>query len=218
MPHPFLYNDSYDNVYAYTRAPGDRFSTLPEVPYARTVPDRKALGHRLYSDQQRDDHALVVYEGYAKPARDHTMVRLRDDHDANVDVVYDSYAKPARDQPTGRLFTDRPDSSEHESDQDSNNLRKRSYDCQSSDESESVAGKRSRFERDPHFDSNIPFSDLIQGISDSLGLPLTKTTVKPSKKPYACMVRTMNPRRRNSYHFHLGLRHYGKTLTPILKA
>ena len=170
-----LRTDSYDNVYAYTRAPGDRFSTLPEVPYARTVPDRKALGHRLYSDRQRDDHAPVVYEGYADPAR------LGDERDSNVDVLYDGYA---RDQPTGRFFTDRPDSSGHESDPDSNNLRKRSYD---SDESESVAGKRSRLEWDPHFDSDIPFSDLIQGISDSMGLPLTKTTVKPSKKPYACM-------------------------------
>ena len=137
-----LCTDSYDNVYAYTRAPRDRFSTLSEVPYARNVPDRKALGHRLYSDRQRDDHAPVVYEGYAKPA----MVRLRDDHAANVDVVYEGYGKPARDQPTGRLFTDRPDSSGHESDQDSNYLRKRSYDGQCSDESDSLAGERSRFE------------------------------------------------------------------------
>ena len=139
--------------------------------------------------RQRDDHAAVddVYEGYAKPARDHTTVRQRDDH-AAVDDVYEGYAKPARDHTTVRQrdVTDRHDSSGHDSDRDTY-LRQKSDDGQSSDDSWLSGRQTTRLDRNPHCDSDIPYSDLIQGISDSLGLPLTKTAVKPSRKPSACM-------------------------------
>ena len=41
--------------------------------------------------------------------------------------------------------------------------------------------------KDSHDDSEIPFADIIQGVSDSLNLPLTSTAIKPSKKPSACL-------------------------------
>ena len=41
--------------------------------------------------------------------------------------------------------------------------------------------------KDSHDDSEIPFVDIIQGVSDSLNLPLTSTAIKPSKKPSACL-------------------------------
>ena len=41
--------------------------------------------------------------------------------------------------------------------------------------------------KNSHDDSEIPFADIIQGVSDSLNLPSTSTAIKPSKKPSACL-------------------------------
>ena len=152
-----------------------------------------------------DDNNICELGKYFKEKSD----RQRDDH-AAVDVVYEGYAKPAGDHATVPHFTDRHDSSGHDSDR--NSTCKRSYDGQSSDDSDSVAGKRARLDRNPHCDSDIPYSDLIHEISDSSGLPrglpLTKTAVKPSRKPSACMGSDDKSKEEKYGHFRLGLRHY----------